>query len=343
MIWLSLFVCLSSIIPENREAGLLESALVSVVIPTRGRPQWVVRAVTSALSQSYLWLEVIVVADGRDPETALALRGIDDERLRLIELGEPAGGSEARNVGVRAARGEWVAFLDDDDEWAAQKVEKQMEAAAHIRARHPIISSRLLAIGSEGNSVLPRRLYSPGENVANYLFCRTGLSYGDGILQTSTLMTKRSLLLEVPFLKGLKQHQDWDWLLKVARRTDVEIAMLPEALTLMRVAGQGESVSRAADWKASLDWAKMVRPAMGAKAYSFFIATECVPRARKCGAGPVAQLRLFREMVWGGRVGFKQLVLFLCFSLPPMVAREMFGRIRMRTLSVTERGEYERS
>jgi hypothetical protein len=343
VIRLSLFVCLSSIIPENREAGLLESALVSVVIPTRGRPQWLVRSVTSALSQSYSRLEVIVVVDGPDPETARALRGIDDERLRLIELDECVGGSEARNVGVRAARGEWVAFLDDDDQWAAQKVEKQMEAAAHIRARHPIISSRLLATGWDGSRILPRRLYSPGENVANYLFCRTGLSYGDGMLQTSTLITRRSLLLEVPFLKGLKQHQDWDWLLKVARRTDVEIAMLPEALTLMRVAGQGESVSRAADWKASLVWARMVRPFMTARAYSFFIATECVPRARKCGAGPGAQLRLFREFVWNGRFGLKEFVLFLCFSFFSKGAREMFSRLRIRKVSATEWGEYERS
>jgi len=296
---------------------LLERALVSVVIPTRGRPQWVVCAVTSALIQSYLCLEVIVVVDGPDPETVGALRGIDDERLRLIELTEPVGGSEARNVGVRAAGGEWVAFLDDDDQWAAQKVEKQMEAAAHIHARHPIISSRLLANGTDGNRVLPRRLYTPREDVSNYLFCRTGLSYGDGMLQTSTLITRRSLLLEVPFLKGLKQHQDWDWLLKVAKRTDVEIAMLPEALTLMRAAGQGESVSRGADWKASLAWAKMARPAMTARAYSFFIATECVPRARKCGAGPGALLQLCWELIWGGRFGFRQFVLFLSFCLRP--------------------------
>ncbi|HMD19779.1 MAG TPA: glycosyltransferase family 2 protein, partial [Alloacidobacterium sp.] len=170
---------------------MLERALVSVVIPTRGRPQWVVCAVTSALIQSYLCLEVIVVVDGPDPETVGALRGIDDERLRLIELTEPVGGSEARNVGVRAACGEWVALLDDDDEWAVQKVQKQMEVAAHIRARYPIVSSRLQATGSDGNRVLPRRLYMPGEDVSNYLFCRTGLSYGDGMLQTSTLITRR--------------------------------------------------------------------------------------------------------------------------------------------------------
>ena len=107
--------------------------LVSVVIPTRGRPQWVVRAVESVFQQSYAQLEAIVVIDGPDRDTAFLLQGIKDDRLHLIMLEENAGGSEARNIGVRAARGEWVAFLDDDDQWMPTKLAKQMEAAAGSR------------------------------------------------------------------------------------------------------------------------------------------------------------------------------------------------------------------
>ncbi len=83
-------------------------ALVSVVIPTHRRPQWVVCAIESALGQSYAQLEVIVVIDGPDTETMPALQRFNDERLRVIELEVNIGGSEARNAGVRAARGEWV-------------------------------------------------------------------------------------------------------------------------------------------------------------------------------------------------------------------------------------------
>ena len=79
--------------------------MVSVVIPTRNRPTLVVRAVKSALAQTLTDIEVIVVIDGQDPETFEALHAIVDLRVRVISLSESVGGSEARNVGVRAGSG----------------------------------------------------------------------------------------------------------------------------------------------------------------------------------------------------------------------------------------------
>jgi glycosyltransferase involved in cell wall biosynthesis len=315
---------------------LLESVLVSVVIPTRRRPRWVVCAIKSALAQSHGRLEVIVVVDGSDPETGAVLSFIDDERLRVIELPENAGGSEARNTGVREARGEWVAFLDDDDEWVPEKLEKQLEVAARGGTRYLIVSSKLLAHGFGENRILPRRLYATGENVAEYLFCRTGLSYCDGMLQTSTLLIKRSLLLEVPFQKGLKRHQDWDWLLKVATRRDVEIVMLPEALTRMRIAERNDNVSQSGEWEDSLVWAKMARPLMSTKAYSYFIATECVPRARKCRVSPAIYVRLLRECLWLGRPGLRQSVLFFCFCIMPRGIKKKFRRQKVTAVSAEQ-------
>ena len=305
---------------------MLNSVLVSVVIPTHGRPQWVVCAVKSALAQSYATLEVIVVVDGPDPNTADGLRGIHDERLRVIELSENVGGAEARNIGVREARGEWVAFLDDDDEWAAEKLEKQLDATAFIEARYPIMSSKLLVHDFDKSRILPRRLYTPSQNVSEYLFCRTGISYGDGMLQTSTLLVKRRLLLEVQFQKGLKRHQDWDWLLKVAAKRDVEIVMLPEVLARMHVGEQGGSVSQSGDWEGSLVWAKTARPLMSAKAYSYFIATECVPRARMCRESPAVYMQLLWECLWYGKPGLWQTVLFVSFCIAPQKIKNQFRR-----------------
>ena len=120
------------------------NVLVTAVIPTRLRPALVVRAVRSALAQSYANLEVVVVIDGYDPETEAALGRIRDQRLRAIALTENAGASEARNIGVRAARGEWIALLDDDDEWLPGKIECQIKLAATSKYRLPILSSRFL-------------------------------------------------------------------------------------------------------------------------------------------------------------------------------------------------------
>lgn len=287
------------------------------------------RALESVLAQSYPRLEAIVVVDGLEPETMQILESFNDDRLRLIMLDENVGGSEARNIGVRAANGEWVAFLDDDDQWMTDKLRLQMDKTADLRAENPVLSSRLIARDSDTERVLPQCLYVSGENMADYLFCRRGFAYGEGMLQTSTLLTKRNLLLEIPFQKGLKRHQDWDWLLKVAGRSDVEIVMLPEALTLMYIAGQSKRVSQAPDWSPSLEWAKRVRPLMSARAYSFFITTECLSRARKCYAGVGAITRLLWEAVWNGKPGLRQMALFLCFSVIP---ENIYRELRIRTI-----------
>jgi glycosyltransferase involved in cell wall biosynthesis len=299
----------------------------------------VVCAVESALRQSCAPFEVIVVIDGPDAETVRALEAFEDERLQVIALDENVGGSEARNIGMYAARGEWIAFLDDDDWWMAEKLERQMQvAAAHVQARFPIVASRLLAHSPNNERILPRKLFNPGDAVSDYLFCRHSFTYGDGMLQTSTLLVKRELLLEVPFLKGLKRHQDWDWLLKVGRRPDVEIVMLPEALTVMRVEGQAASVSRTTDWETSLAWAKRNREQMSARAYAFFISTECVPRARKSGAGMYALLQLFWECFSRGKPGLMQMALFVSFSAIPEKARKRLRNRTMQAVTAMEHG-----
>lgn len=313
-----------------------ERELVSVVIPTRRRPQWIVCAVESVLRQSYTFLQVIVVVDGSDPETMNALQYCKDARLEVIALEENTGGSEARNIGVRAAQGEWIAFLDDDDWWMAEKLERQMQLAANSRVRYPIVSSRLLARSRDIERVLPRRLLKPGEAVGNYLFCRRGFTYGDGLLQTSTLLVRRNLLLQAPFQKDLKRHQDWDWLLKVSQRPDVEILMLPEPLTVMRVERTDGSVSRMGDWKTSQVWAKQNRSLMSARAYSFFISTECVSRARRNGVRMSALLPLLWECFWSGQPGLRQMALFFFFCFVPEDMRRQLRDRLLRTKTAME-------
>ena len=322
----------------KREARLYKGERVSVVIPTRGRPQWVVCAVESALRQSCAPFEVIVVVDGPDAETVRALEAFEDERLQVIALGKNVGGSEARNIGTYAARGEWIAFLDDDDWWMTDKLERQMQVAISVQVRFPIVASRLLARSPDSERILPRKPFKLGDAVGDYLFFRHSFAYGDGLLQTSTLLVKRELLLEVPFLKGLKRHQDWDWLLKIGARPDVEIVMLPEALTVMRVEGQGASVSRTADWETSLAWAKQNRTLMSARAYAFFISTECVPRARKSGAGMYVLLRLFWECFSRGKPGWMQMTLFISFSAVPEKARKRLRNRTMHAVAAIEHG-----
>ena len=92
-------------------------SLVSVVIPTLRRPKLVLRAVASVLNQTYEQIEVIVVVDGPDQATIDVLRTVKDPRMQVVVNPRSLTAAGARNVGVDHARGEWIAFLDDDDEW----------------------------------------------------------------------------------------------------------------------------------------------------------------------------------------------------------------------------------
>jgi glycosyltransferase involved in cell wall biosynthesis len=292
------------------------------VIPTRGRPQLVVRSLQSVLRQTYSSLEVIVVIDGPDPETLKALQEIRDSRLRAIALPDAVGGSEARNIGVREAHGEWIAFLDDDDEWMPVKIARQMRKALRLRDSVPILSSRFVATTPSTSFQLPRMLYRSGEQVGDYLFCREGLAKSGGILQTSTLLVPRDLLLRVPFRTGLKMHQDWDWILRAAAHKNVRIQMLSEPLAICRIEDERSSVGRVPDWRFSLEWVRGMREYLSPQPYSWFIAVQCVWRAVQSGAALAEKWMLARAFFLEGRPTWKAGAHFAVFACVPVALRK---------------------
>ena len=101
---------------------------ISVVIPTYNRAKTIRTSVMSVLSQSAPILEVVVVDDCSSDDTLLQLAAIEDSRVRIVRSSSQSGAAAARNLGVKHARGSWIAFQDSDDYWFASKLEKQIEA-----------------------------------------------------------------------------------------------------------------------------------------------------------------------------------------------------------------------
>ncbi|MDQ2051490.1 glycosyltransferase family 2 protein [Natronolimnohabitans sp. A-GB9] len=101
---------------------------VSVVIPTYDRAETLPRAIDSALAQTIDDIEVVVVDDGSTDETPSVLSGYEDPRVRPVVHATNQGANVARNTGIEHARGEYVAFLDSDDEWHPEKLERQLDA-----------------------------------------------------------------------------------------------------------------------------------------------------------------------------------------------------------------------
>ncbi len=298
--------------------GPAAAPLVSVVIPTRSRPRALVRAIRSVLQQSMTELEVVVVLDGPDEETRRAAAGLGDVRVRVITLEQSGGGSAARNAGVRAARGNWIAFLDDDDEFLPRKLELQLAAASRQAGEDFLVVCRARVVSPRRSVVWPRRFPAPGERLCRYLFCRRRLRQGDAFLQTSTCLLARALALRVPFREGLARHQDWDWLLRLESLPGFRIVPVEEPLTVYH-AGSGPSISRGRGWRVSLAWAnEAVKPRCG-KTYSFFIATQCVPRLTvgECCRWPV--MRTLAGEFCAGRPGAMAALLFTGFWLRGVV------------------------
>lgn len=185
--------------------------LVSCVIPSYKRAETLRRAINSVLAQTYSHIEVIVVDDNiANDEFSKALHSVlneykGDDRVRLVTQPQHINGAEARNAGIRAAQGEYIAFLDDDDEWLPGKVEKQME----ILNKHPEIDG----VSSLYNEYTAGRLFHScppynAEGLHKKIFQREVAVF------TSTILLRRKALLEAGlFDNTLKRHQDLQLLL----------------------------------------------------------------------------------------------------------------------------------
>ncbi len=200
------------------------SLLVSTVIPVYNRQILVERAVRSVLAQSMADLEVIVVDDGSTDASASHVEALArmDERLRLIR--QPNSGSQAaRNRGIQAARGDYIAFLDSDDEWLPQKLEKQL---AMFNA-----SGNRLGVVYAGF----RQVYSDGRPPADALPWARGDIYraalAGWIADMNTLVVRRDVFAQSGLLdERIRAWQEWALCIRLARHCEFDF--VPEPLAI---------------------------------------------------------------------------------------------------------------
>jgi len=114
------------ILQRRKESDVAE---VSVVVPTHNRSSLLTLTLQSVLWQRDVDLEVVVVDDGSTDDTAEAVAGLRDGRVRIVRHERPQGVAAARNRGAEEATAEWITFLDDDDLWAPDKLARQLQAA----------------------------------------------------------------------------------------------------------------------------------------------------------------------------------------------------------------------
>lgn len=297
---------------------------VSVVIPTRGRPKAVCDAVFSVLEQTFRDLEVIVVIDGSDFETRRALIAISDMRLRVIALEQSVGANEARNTGARAARSPWVALLDDDDSWLPLKLERQM-AQATSSPLQILVTQYFVNDGSPVREIWPRRFPQPAEDLSEYMFCTS-----QNVFQTSTIVCSRELLLKVPFTKGLRRLQDWDWLLRAIRYPGVQLVPVAVPLSVYNCPDTAASISNKFDWEGALTWARDNRSIMTPKAFRGFVSKKCAADAGRQALAPMTFLSLFAECAFSRGLHPFEAARFLTYYFLPTFRRRALANAVQR-------------
>jgi len=318
-------------------SGEQELPLVSAVIPTRNRPELVCRAVRGALAQTYANLEIIVVVDGPDPKTVEVLEALREPRLRVVALPENVGGSEARNIGVREAMGEWVAFLDDDDEWLPEKIERQIEAAQTLQGRSTFIACQYVCREPYGDRIWPTKDIKPLEKFSDYIFSRTGLWGETGHVQTSTWLISKPLLEEVPFTPGLKINQDTDWMLRAMNKQNVVFRLVTVPLAIFHSEQETGRVSKTRDWEFHYRWAMENRGYFSRRAMAFFLMTTCADTAAKQGKRLAASWKLLAAAFIHGSPTPRCLLLYVYYSAAPELLK---GKLRMAIASLKERARH---
>jgi glycosyltransferase involved in cell wall biosynthesis len=293
--------------------------IVSVVIPTRNRPELVLRAVRSALGQTYRNLEIVVVVDGPDAQTVGALVDLGESSVRICHLAESVGGAEARNEGVRAATGEWIAFLDDDDEWLPTKIEKQVKAAVQSGNPLAIVTCKIVLRGGGSDSVVPHKLPKPGQPISEYV-----LGAPRNGFQTSSYFASRALMLLVPWSKNLKGLQDFDWFLRAASYPGATLTVVAEPLSIYYVESV-DTITRKLSWLTCYEWGQQNRSLMTPHAYSCFLSRVCANRARAQNAGVRVLLKLFFEILFQGRPDVLSIAMFFGYVTMPYESRRAIG------------------
>jgi len=182
------------------------SACVSVVIPTHNRASLLARAIRSVLGQTYQNLEVIVVDDGSTDGTREVVRSFQDSRIDYLFCQKNQGSPAARNLGLRAARGPYVAFLDDDDEWDTRKLERQVRALEQGG-----LDAILCGISKTSHHRVTRYDKPLVEPEA---LRRWAVFFGAG----SSLMAKIEVLRATRFDEALPIAEDWDLLIRLTAR-----------------------------------------------------------------------------------------------------------------------------
>jgi len=250
---------------DDREGHPLPA--VTAVIPTRGRPNLLRRAIDSALLQTGVEMRVLVVIDGPyDAESEAVVRSYATEPLTFHALETNRGPAVCRTFGAAHAQTEWIAFLDDDDYWYPEKISRQLDAIPPGEEKKSIVFSQSDVVTPSGTYCWPRRMPKAGERAGDYLFCRHSLFKGESFLQASSILCHREIFERFPMQSVA--HEDWDWVLRACELGGNRLIVVPEPLLCHLAEFRRNSLSNRHEFSQSMRWCESMRRVISREAFA---------------------------------------------------------------------------
>ena len=198
---------------------------VSVIIPTYNRTNLLPRAIKSVLNQTFKDFELIIVDDCSTDNTEEVIRKFQkkDKRIKHIRHEKNRGLSAVRNTGIRITKGEYIGFLDDDDEWLPEKLEKQIKLfSSSPDKKLGFVACDYLEINSNTGAVFRY-------NIPKYKNAFKTLLKSTSLCNSSNTIVKRNVLDDVGFFdENLEVGEDRDMWIRIAQKYDFDF--VPELL-----------------------------------------------------------------------------------------------------------------
>ncbi|MCK4786748.1 MAG: glycosyltransferase [Desulfobacteraceae bacterium] len=186
---------------------------VSVIIPTYNRAHVLGRSIQSVLNQTFQDFELIIVDDGSTDDTETLVNRLRSKKIKYIRHQVNQGGSVAPtpNTGLRLAKGDYIAFQDDDDEWIPEKLERQMKVMCTAPPEVGVVYARCTKYDSLGNYIPPLKVAKK----EGYLFKQL---LNECYIQWTTALIKKECFNKVGLInESMLYARDWEFLLRVSQ------------------------------------------------------------------------------------------------------------------------------
>lgn len=202
--------------------AVLNKPLVSVIIPTYNRANFLPRAIKSVLFQTFKDFEIIIADDGSTDNTNKVVKRFNDKRIIYVHSEINKGAPTARNAGLRIANGEFIAFLDSDDEWLPEKLRKQVGMIENLPKSVGLIYTDVIRVFQRTGEIIQKNVPHFQGNVSREIIMNCFIA------SPTPLIRKECFQKVGGFDERLPAHQEWDMFIRILQC--YEVAYVPERL-----------------------------------------------------------------------------------------------------------------